>query len=323
MDQLGTAWGFPVSSTAAFGALTANPTIVGNSVFIQDSNANVYAVNLETGEQLWANTYNDKVPAGGPNGATAAYGLLFTSLGGAGDVIALKQETGEEVWRTNIRGPRHEGITTPPLVYDNTVYISTIPGSSEKFYVGGQRGVIYALNAADGLVLWYFDTTTDNLWGNPTVNSGGGFWHPPSVDEDGKLYLPIANPAPFPGAPGFPWGSSRPGDNLYTDSLLKMDRKTATLDWYLQVRPHDLFDLDNHLTPIIADVDDRKVVFTSANTALSTPSIGARARSSGRHRWGRIRTTIAPISPRTKKSQCSQAFLEVSKPSLPTRRAPT
>jgi outer membrane protein assembly factor BamB len=182
VDQLGTAWGFPVSSTAAFGALTANPTIVGNSVFIQDSNANVYAVNLETGEQIWANTYNDKVPAGGPNGATAAYGLLFTSLGGAGDVIALKQETGEEVWRTNIRGPRHEGITTPPLVYDNTVYISTIPGSSEKFYVGGQRGVIYALNAADGLVLWYFDTTTDNLWGNPTVNSGGGFWHPPSVD---------------------------------------------------------------------------------------------------------------------------------------------
>ena len=113
-------------------------------------------------------------------------------------------------WRTNIKGPRNEGITTPPLVYDNLVIISTIPGSSEGFYVGGQRGVIFALGVTDGEVLWYFDTTTDNLWGNPTVNSGGGFWHPPSVDEDGKLYVPIANPAPYPGAKGYPYGSSRP-----------------------------------------------------------------------------------------------------------------
>ena len=66
-------------------------------MFIQDSSANVYAINLETGEQLWANTYNDIVPSGGPNGVTAAYGMLFTSIGGVGDVIALKQDTGEEI----------------------------------------------------------------------------------------------------------------------------------------------------------------------------------------------------------------------------------
>ena len=113
------------------------------------------------------------------------------------------------------------------MVYDNVVYVSTIPGSSENFYSGGQRGVIHALDAAEGHVLWYFDTTTDNLWGNPTVNSGGGFWHPPTVDEAGKIYFPIANPAPYPGTEGWPWGSSRPGDNLYTDSVLKMDPTTV------------------------------------------------------------------------------------------------
>ncbi len=261
--QLGDAWMFPVQSSAAFGALTANPTIVGTTVYIQDASANVYAINMETGEQLWANMYNDVVPSGGPNGITAAYGLLFTSLGGAGDVLALKADSGEEVWRTNILGPKNEGITTPPLVYDNMVIISTIPGSSDGFYIGGQRGVIHSLDAGTGAVLWYFDTTTDNLWGNPTANSGGGFWHPPSVDDDGKLYVGIANPAPYPGEEGFPWASSRPGDNLYTDSILKMDRKTATIDWYVQVKPHDVFDLDNQLTPIIADVDGKKLVFTS------------------------------------------------------------
>jgi outer membrane protein assembly factor BamB len=119
------------------------------------------------------------------------------------------------------------------------------------------------LDAGTGEVLWYFDTTTDNLWGNPTVNSGGGFWHPPSVDEEGQIYIGVANPAPYPGAEGWPWGSSRPGDNLYTDSILKMDPKAATLDWYYQVKPHDLFDLDNQLTPILAEIGGRKAVFTS------------------------------------------------------------
>ena len=128
--------------------------------------------------------------------------------------------------------------------------------------------MIHALDAASGAVLWYFDTTTDNLWGNPTVNSGGGLWHPPSFDQDGKAYVPVANPAPYPGTEEFPWASSRPGDNLYTDSLLKMDPDTATLDWYHQVIPHDVFDLDNHLTPLLATIEDRDVVFTSGKHGL-------------------------------------------------------
>lgn len=268
VDQLGQAWFFPVQASAAFGALTANPTIVGDVVYIQDASANVYALNKTTGEQIWAKMYNDVVPSGGPNGVAAAYGLLFTTVGGVGDVVCLDPASGDEVWKTNILGPLNEGITTYPLVYDNMVYVSTIPGSSDNFYGGGQRGVIFALSAATGQVEWYFDTTTDNLWGNPLVNSGGGFWHPPSVDADGKLYIPIANPAPYPGAEGFPWGSSRPGDNLYTDSILKMDPKTATLDWYYQVKPHDLWDLDNQLTPVLAEVDGRNVVFTTGKHGI-------------------------------------------------------
>lgn len=266
--QLGIAWTFPVQVSAAFGSMTANPSIAGDLLFLQDASANVYAVNKVSGELVWNVMFNDVVPSGGPNGAMAAYGLVFTTLGGFGDVVALRQENGEEVWRTNIQGPLKEGITTFPLVYDNVVYVSTIPGSSEGFYGGGQRGVIHALDASSGSVLWYFDTTTDNLWGNPLVNSGGGFWHPPSVDDDGKLYIPIANPAPYPGAEGYPWGTSRPGDNLYTNSLLKMDPETATLDWYTQVKPHDLFDLDNQLSPIIADIDGQPLVFTSGKHGI-------------------------------------------------------
>src|SRR5687768_9830680 len=57
IDQLGDAWMFPINAGGAFGSLTANPTIVGDVIFIQDSRANVYALDKETGEQIWANTY--------------------------------------------------------------------------------------------------------------------------------------------------------------------------------------------------------------------------------------------------------------------------
>src|SRR5690606_34223728 len=98
-----------------------------------------------------------------------------------------------------------------PLVHDGLVYISTIPGSQEGFYLPGQRGIFYAIDAESGTVLWYWETTVENLWGNPRVNSGGGLWHPPSVDERGSIYLAVANAAPYPGTKEWPNGSSRPG----------------------------------------------------------------------------------------------------------------
>lgn len=263
VGQLGEAWTAPIKASAAFGALTANPIVVGDTVYIQDASANVYAFDKNTGQARWHVTYNDTVPSGGPNGLAGAYGMIFTTVGGAGDVVALQPDSGKEVWRTTIRGPLLEGITTAPLVYGGVVYVSTIPGSSDGFYLPGQRGVIHALDARSGHVLWYFDTTTDNLWGNPRVNSGGGFWHPPSVDQDGNLYVGIGNPAPWPGTADWPNGLSRPGANLYTDCILKLDPTTGVLDWYYQVVPHDLFDRDNQLTPIVADLNGRPVVFTS------------------------------------------------------------
>ena len=281
--QLGLGWSVEIpSGAAAFGSLTANPIIAGDLLYIQDATSNVYAFNKETGDQVWTNPLNDAVPTGGPNGIAAAYGLLFTTAGGTADVVALKQDTGEEVWRTNILGPLNEGITTAPGVYDSVVYVSTIPGTPEAFYGGGQRGVIHALDAGTGAVLWYFDTTTDNLWGNPRVNSGGGFWHPPSFDSDGQMYVGIGNPAPYPGTEEWPSGTSHPGDNLYTDCILKFDPSVGTLTWYYQMKPHDIFDLDNQLTPILADLDDgRKVAFTSGKNGY----VACVDRESGQAYW--------------------------------------
>jgi outer membrane protein assembly factor BamB len=116
-------------------------------------------------------------------------------------------------------------------------------------------------------VVWVFDTTTDNLWGNSRVNSGGGLWHPPSVDADGNLYVGVGNAAPFPGNEEFPGGSSYPGDNDYANSLVRINPDTAGVDWYINVTGHNFFDHDNQLSPILATVSmdgtDTPVVFSS------------------------------------------------------------
>lgn len=276
IGELGTAWSFPVNISAAYGALVATPTIVGDVVYQQDAMSNVYAVDKNTGESVWTIEHNEAVPSGGPNGTAAGYGHLVYTVGGPADVIAVKADTGEEVWRTNVQGFRHEGITMAPLVFDSTVYVSTIPGTPESFYQGNQRGFIIALDLIDGNVLWYFDTTVDNLWGadggNARVNSGGGLWHPPSVDEEGNLYVGIGNASPYPGIPEYPAGSSRPGDNDYANAIIRIDPDRAAVDWFVNVKPHDLFDLDNQLSPVLTTANingaDTRIAITSGKHGL-------------------------------------------------------
>lgn len=172
-----------------------------------------------------------------------------------------------------------------PIVYDNTVYISTVPGNAQGFYVGGGRGIFYALDVHSGAIRWSWDTTTDNLWGNVKVNSGGGLWYPPSVDDSGNLYFGTGNAAPWPGNEDFPSGSSRPGDNNYASSMVSLDPKTGSLRWYINAKPHDLFDLDFQNTPVLASVlvngADTTVVFGSGKTG----TIIAAVAESGEQLW--------------------------------------
>lgn len=81
-------------------------------------------------------------------------------------------------------------------------------------------------------------------------------WYPPSIDVDrGVTYWGIGNPAPWPGTGAFPNGSSRPGPNLYTNSIVALDHDSGELEWFNQVKPHGLFDHDFQLTPILATVN--------------------------------------------------------------------
>jgi outer membrane protein assembly factor BamB len=180
------------------------------------------------------------------------------------EVMALDPDTGEERWSVEVAVTPTEGINIQPQVVDDLVLVSTGPISLSGIYTGGDRGTLYALDATSGEVVWSFDTVADDdLWGNPEVNSGGGAWYTPAVDPDaGLVYWGISNPAPFPGTPEYPNASSRPGPNLYTDSVVAIDLATGELAWYHQVFEADLFDRDHVHTMVVATEDGPLVVST-------------------------------------------------------------
>jgi glucose dehydrogenase/plastocyanin len=266
VHRLGVDWKVDVNGASAYGALATSPIVVDGTVYVQDLNSNVYAVDLDTGKLVWQKGY--EAPVVGPNGAAFDQGMLFVT-DGMQTVAALDAKTGEQLWSKQIAPPATQGITQQLTALNGTIYVSTIPGTSTtSFYLGGGMGIIHALDERTGDELWSFDTVKGGrLWGNAKVNSGGGSWYPPAIDTStGTTYWGIGNPAPYPGTKAFPNGSSRPGPNLYTDSEIALD-SSGKLQWFDQVKSHDLFDGDFQASPILAtatiDGSSRDIVIGS------------------------------------------------------------
>jgi outer membrane protein assembly factor BamB len=245
-------WKFKLPYVGAFGAYASNPIVLDGVVYIEDPDSNVYALNQQSGKVMWKHLYRSPTPSGGPNGLALGYGVLFGST--ANSAFALDPNTGKQVWKHKLTNNKNEGIDMAPQLYDGKMLISTIPGSSTNFYHPGALGIVYSLDAKTGKTIWRFNTIKGGykLFGHPEVNSGGGLWYPPSVDSNGRVFMGVANPAPYPGTPKFPNGSSRPGPDLYTDSLVALDGATGKLLWFQQVTPHDIRDYDFQVAPIVS-----------------------------------------------------------------------
>jgi glucose dehydrogenase len=97
------------------------------------------------------------------------------------------------------------------------------------------------------------------------------------------MYVGVGNPGPIPGTPEFPFGSSRPGPNLYTDSIVKLDAKTGKMDWYHQQTPHDINDWDLQNPPILAKVGGKDIVIAAGKSGF----VLALDRETGKVLWER------------------------------------
>ena len=265
VSKLGVAWTVPLTIPTAHtdGAYATTPVIVNGVVYLQDLDSDVYAISLATGKVLWKHDYNS--PNGGPDGVTVAGGVVYAATNHA--AVALDAATGAQLWSRTLTGNDHEGIDMAPGYDHGTVYVSTVPVNPlGAEYGGGGEGILWALNAQTGTPEWSWDQVQD-LWGNPGVNSGGGLWYPPSFDAQGNIYLGIGNPAPIFGTKKYPLGSSRPGPDLYTDSVVKLS-PAGKLLWYYQLTPHDLYDWDLQDPPVLSTANGRPVVIDGGKAGI-------------------------------------------------------
>ncbi len=251
VGRLREAWTFHLTGTAATGvtyagSLAAAPVAVNGVVYLQDLYANVYAISLATGRQLWEYPVNAAEKSGpGPDGVAVAGGVVYGDS--STTAFALNSATGKVVWNdTSLLNSGQGSFEIQPQVSGGRVYLASAYGS------GPGGGVLLALSAASGAVLWRFNTVTGGEPAGVTAAGvgSGGAWETPLVGTDGSVTFGIGNPYQSIGQ-----AISHPGRDLYTDSEVNLDAATGKLRWYYQAVSNDFKDWDMQLSPIATVVN--------------------------------------------------------------------
>lgn len=251
------AWAFKLAGAASagpsgVGSLTAPPVVQRGVVYIQDEDANVYALALATGKLKWDYVVNAPEKSGpGPDGVAVAGGAVYGDT--STSVFALNAATGKAIWvDSSLLNGGQGAFEIQPQVADGRVYLASAYGS------GPGGGVLIALSAATGRLLWEFNTVRGQGKGVQALGVGsGGAWEPPLVGGDGSVTFGIGNPYQSIAS-----AIGAPSRGLYTDSEVNLDAATGKLRWYYQAVPDDFEDHDLQASPIAASIGGAPVIVT-------------------------------------------------------------
>jgi alcohol dehydrogenase (cytochrome c) len=258
VSQLREAWVFKLTGKAAndppgAGSLTAAPVVTGGVVYLQDEDANVYALALATGKLKWEYEVNVPEASGpGPDGVAVADGTVYGDT--SSSVFALSAATGKTTWVDRHLLNRGQGaFEIQPEVADGRVYLASAYGS------GPGGGVLMALSAATGHPLWEFNTVIGPAPGVQALGLGsGGAWETPLVGSDGSVTFGTGNPYQ-----SIAEAIEHPSRQLYTDSAVNLDAATGKLRWYYQAVPDDFMDHDLQASPVSASINGAPVIITA------------------------------------------------------------
>jgi alcohol dehydrogenase (cytochrome c) len=241
--------------------IEATPLVIDGVIFMVAEAGHVVALDDKTGDVIWE--YKRPVPpdlpliAGPVNRGLAVHGstIFFGSLDGY--LIAIDANDGKVIWQTLVGSPSDGySITGAPLVVNGSVVVGVAGGDF------GIRGFLAAYDVSTGQQQWKFETIPGpgevghETWENDAWRRGGGStWNTGSYDPStGLLYWGVGNPSPDFSP------DVRPGDNLFTDSVIALRATTGKLVWYFQFTPHDEHDRDAAQTPVLADLMINDVV---------------------------------------------------------------
>jgi alcohol dehydrogenase (cytochrome c) len=257
--QLAPAWILP---TGVPGNNETTPIVKDDMMYITGPSNNAWAVDLLTGRKVWS--YSKEVPTGlglccgTVNRGFAILGDKLFKMNIQDTLVALEAKTGKVLWESTIDDYK-KGFsgTATPLVVKDMVVVGTAGAE------WGIRGFIDAYDANTGKRRWRFYTVPTKgekgveTWkGESYKNGGGSTWITGTYDPELNLiYWGIGNPGPDMD------GDVRPGDNLYTCSVVALDADTGELKWHYQMTPHDVHDWDAVADPVLMDltVDGKKV----------------------------------------------------------------
>jgi alcohol dehydrogenase (cytochrome c) len=271
VGNLDLAWLWSSQSTGSF---EATPLVAEGVLYTVQAPNDVVALDALSGQVLWTFKYTPAPGAratgggGRPNRGLAILGeQLFLGTLDA-HLLAIDARTGKLNWNTtvanvadaackppNVQQAACYVITHAPLVVKDKVIVGTGGGDGDRAGYG-IRGVIAAYDATTGQQVWRFHTIPGpgepghESWSGDSWKTGGaGVWQAGAYDRELNLtYWGVGNPVPTND------GSSRLGDNLYSNSVVALDADTGALKWHYQFTPHDEKDWDAAQVPVLTDL---------------------------------------------------------------------
>ena len=264
VDELELQW---VYQTPVFGPWQATPIVVDGVMYVSQRPNDIVALDARTGRVYWTYSYpappDHRACCGANNRGVAVLGdRVFMGTLDA-HVVAIDASSGAQLWDVEL-ADKHlaYSFTLAPLAVEDKVIVGTTGGDR------GIRGFISALDAATGEEVWRFHTipgpgepgheTWEPCPPNPETycdpeawkHGGGAAWLTGSYDPELNLtYWGIGNPGP-----DF-YREQRPGDNLYTCSVVALDADTGEIRWHFQFTPDDPYDYDAVQIPVLADIE--------------------------------------------------------------------
>jgi len=238
-----------------FGAWQSNPIIADGVMYVTERPNSVMAVDASTGRVFWKFRHtpseNARVCCGANNRGVAVLddrvfmGTLDARL------IALDRINGQPLWNAEVADVNLAySVTMAPLVVKDKIIVGV--GGGEY----GIRGYVAAFDAETGEQAWKTYTIPgpgepghDSWEGDDWEHGGASVWITGSFDPELNLtYWGVGNPGPD-------WNAGqRPGDNLFSDSVIALDADTGELEWYFQFTPNDGYDYDSVQVPVLADM---------------------------------------------------------------------
>ena len=235
----------------------ATPLVVDGVMYTVLAPNHVAALDAATGRLFWMYSPRlsplARVCCGRVNRGLAILGDTLFMGTIDGHLIAIDAKNGKPIWDVALSKPElGYSLTMAPLIVKDKVIMG--PAGGEY----GIRGFIAAFDAKTGREAWRFNTVPapgdpgHETWpasSNAWEHGGGSIWVTGSYDPELNLmYFGTGNPGPD-------WNADpRPGDNLYTDSVVALNPDTGRLAWHYQFTPHDEFDYDSTQVPVLADL---------------------------------------------------------------------